>query len=175
MLVTFSTFIGEISSEELLQLVSSLTEVAENDLMKMLEETEGINGLDEGFSYGLKPDLIGEYFCIRVFDQLHKSNRELLNRFFSEMGEKYFPSLVSYMYNIGKDYGERILASPWKKYFTDITLPESYTYISNNLFSRNNIIKRVKIHDRLIYINKGAFRGCSSLEEINIPNSLASF
>ena len=36
LLVTFSTFIGEISSEELLQLVSSLTEVAENDLMKIL-------------------------------------------------------------------------------------------------------------------------------------------
>ena len=56
--------------------------------------------------------------------------------------------------------------------------PETYTLdskvedIGPSCFAGQTKLKRINLHDKLVYIRYGAFRGCTALQSIDIPDSV---
>lgn len=60
---------------------------------------------------------------------------------------------------------------------TAITIPEtvggvSVTGLSETAFSRNTSINYVTIHDKITYIERGVFKGCTGLLSVSMPNEI---
>ena len=60
------------------------------------------------------------------------------------------------------------------KWFTDINLPDSLTYIGKEAFSDCGALTNISIGNKVTYIDYMTFRNCSSLEEVILPNSITS-
>ena len=58
--------------------------------------------------------------------------------------------------------------------FVSLQLPQSLKTIGNNAFFNNKYLDRVIFNEGLEKIGIGAFTGCSSLKEVNLPGSITS-
>ena len=60
------------------------------------------------------------------------------------------------------------------KKLAEVVLPESLTYVNNEMFAGCSSLKSVAIPESVTAIGDNAFKGCSSLAEIEIPESVTT-
>nr|WP_314447653.1 leucine-rich repeat protein [uncultured Lachnoanaerobaculum sp.] len=164
--VLFATFCGGVDSSKIIDTVKGLTDINDHAANMLLDGSE-LRIKDK--IKGIEPDLVGEYICINILNNLKP---ELVRQFFETMYKSMFIDMVSYIDKIYDDYTDPFLSVDWSSYVTSISIPLTYTYIKNNMFNGCGFIREVKLHDQVTTISKGAFRDCDHLYKINFPDNL---
>jgi hypothetical protein len=164
--VLFATFCGGVDSIKIIDTVKELTDINDHAANILLDGSE-LRIKDK--IKGIEPDLVGEYICINILNNLKP---ELVRQFFETMYKSMFIDMVSYIDKIYDDYTDPFLSADWSSYVTSISIPLTYTYIKNNMFNGCGFIREVKLHDQVTTISHGAFRDCDHLYKINFPDNL---
>lgn len=164
--ILFATLCEGVAVSDAINLLKCLSYSDEKMIYKLLNETELIDG---NIIRGIEPDLIGEYICIKILNDMKK---EMTSRLFDELYKVRFTDVISYIDKIYEDYTDELLCAEWSSHVTRLELPRSYTYVKNNMFNGCGFIHEVKLHDRVTTISKGGFRDCDHLQKINFPDNL---
>ncbi len=165
-LVAYTTFINRAAPDELVEIAQDVFRLQAFEAERLMS---GYFRLGRESLAGIEPDLIGEYACIEILNTMEP---RYADAFFERLNDRHFYETITFAYKISADYDSAFSAAAWKNKLTDITIPESISYLKNELFGDCTFIERVRLHKQVTKICKYAFRDCTGLTEINFPNAL---
>ena len=161
-----ATVCGEIGHDQLIQVCEGWFDVDKSTALHLIRNCE-FSSADT--LYGVEPDLIGEYLCIKIMNALDEDTIGLL---FDELYGCHFYDAIAFIDKMSGDYEIQFMSADWSHHCTDMVIPQSIKYIKNNMFRGFSFIRKVQLHEQIGLICKGAFRDCRNLTKINFPHNL---
>lgn len=128
----------------------------------------------------IKPDLIGEYFCVNIFSYLEEESDDnrIIDKFFEDSyNSAFIKEVVSYQRKIFDDYESVIRnedAKWMRKFETMDYYPSEASSIPEGLFEGANYLKNAVIPEGVIEIQDRAFKNCKNLFRIQLPETIMS-
>ena len=164
--VLMATFCDSLDFKTLADTCCRWFDVNESIALELLRNCDFAS---EDTLIGIEPDIIGEYVCMQVLNSLEES---IIDRLFNELFENYFFDTIAFIDKMFDDYRNLFISAGWSCHCTEIEIPWNIKYIKNNMFRGFSFVKKIKLHEQISLICKGAFRDCDNLEEINFPHNL---
>ena len=174
-IVAVATIVGgtypEKEMEELLP--AQLSELSESGVKKRFLRNEYLFEVSGGriFCPPLEPDIIGEYFVLRV---LKSMGTEARKKDFLKAAWGRIEKTVYFVNRAYRDFaGYEDLAGELGL-FRECELPESVTTIADSAFKGCTSLQSITIPESVTYIGGRAFLGCENLQNITIPESVTT-
>lgn len=169
--VLIATFLQRIEFDAVRDLIQGLFQVdtVNCDFLWILSST-GKMPDGTGVLQGVEPDLIGEYYCMDVLNQLKEKE---LDRFFEYVfASEQFLETIRFFSKMYEDYGPLMETANWYQRITCVTFPSELKYVKKNKFSGCGFLEEIRLHNQVCTIQSFAFYSCTHLKTITFPSSL---
>ncbi|MCL2137669.1 MAG: leucine-rich repeat domain-containing protein [Coriobacteriia bacterium] len=176
--VAYATIIGEFTVTEK-DLEASIPEVykdlkkregKEPDMVKLFCENEYLLDFrdEEYVCPPLEPDIIGEYFVLKVLSEIRKKDQrqELIKSAWGELEKT-----VAFVNRLFRDFTEDMLHDDLAEVLSQLRacmLPDSVTEIGDYTFRDSNYLTSV-VMSHVSEIGCGAFHSCTGLTRVEMP------
>ncbi len=173
-LYALATYLGEINIDDFSALICGKLSISseERQYLLLIMKEFGIMS-DASLVHGWEPDIIGEYYCIRFFDELcTDSDTEEVKKFIQLVKESDFASFVGYSNNLYKDNDDVVCCCAWENDLRNVVFPKEIDTVGNKEFYGCTFLRSISFPGRVTSIGEDAFKGCTELETVTLPSSL---